>query len=279
MRFEIHLRHTKKLVPRGEESCSCRSRRCPGKQGDQPRYSGRSQEGGACCGAKVPTCDVFELALYSILSEVTMSQQISTSLLQEYLGFQGGSSLQAGSGRSNRGLCTWCGIRSVRSGRNDVPLVLGLEQTSDFRNSKTQLHEFGSCKGIANETGATWPQPVLLCDEAFIATCVLNPCSAKNGTPRRAVTLRIAKSIPSGCRSAVNARLCPASIVFLRFGCGSGQLNRHPSAVDIRDIFHSSSSIGPIPTYFKTSSHEDSRKVIFRNERRGTISDFYTPIF
>ena len=124
-----------------------------------------------------------DLVVYSIFSEVMLRQQIPTLMLQEYLGFQGGSSLRVEAGAATDGYALGAAFAQIRSGRSDVALVLGLQKTSDFYNFETKSREVGYWKGIANATDATWLQPVMPCSEAFLSTIVLNPRIAKYGAP------------------------------------------------------------------------------------------------
>ena len=124
-----------------------------------------------------------DLVVYSIFSEVMLRQQIPTLMLQEYLGFQGGSSLRVEAGAATDGYALGAAFAQIRSGRSDVALVLGLQKTSDFYNFETKSREVGYWKGIANATDATWLQPVMPCSEAFLSTFVLNPSIAKYGAP------------------------------------------------------------------------------------------------
>lgn len=123
--------------------------------------------------------------VYSIHSEAMLLQQIPTLLLQDYLGFQGLASTRLEAGAATEGYALAAASDRIRSGRDDIVLLIAVQKTSDFFDFESGSRETGYRRGNTIATDAIWLQQILPCPEAFMSTFCLEPRRAKHGGPTR----------------------------------------------------------------------------------------------
>jgi len=154
--------------------------------------------------------------VYSIHSEAMLLQQIPTLLLQDYLGFRGLASTRLEAGFATEGYAIATACNRIRSGQDDIVLVVAVQKTSDFFDLEGDSRETGYRRGNTIATDATWLQQILPCQEAFLSTFCLEPRLARHGGPTKEQMAAIA------VKNRRNATLNPEA-----------QLNTVPTVEDV----------------------------------------------
>jgi acetyl-CoA C-acetyltransferase len=132
--------------------------------------------------AKIPK-DVVDNVVYSIYCEVMLRQQIPSILMQDYLGFQGLSSLRVEAGAAGEGYALSAAYAQVASGMSDVTLFLALQKGGDFYDFNTRSRGDGFQNGMAISMDTTWQTPVNAGVPAWLTLFCLVPHMERYGSP------------------------------------------------------------------------------------------------
>lgn len=132
--------------------------------------------------AKIDKKDV-DHVVYSIYCESMIRQQIPSVIMQEYLGFQGLSSLRVEAGAAGEGYAFQAAFAQVASGLSDVTVLLALQKGGDFFDFNTRSRGDGFQNGMFISMDTTWLQPVMPSVPGFLSVHCLVPHMERYGGP------------------------------------------------------------------------------------------------
>lgn len=132
--------------------------------------------------AKISKKDVDNI-VYSIYCETMIRQQIPSTPMQDYLGFQGLSSLRVEAGAAGEGYSLTAAYAQIASGMSDITVYLALQKGGDFYDFSTRSRGDGFQNGMFISMDTTWLQPVMPSVPGFLTTFCLAPHIEKYGGP------------------------------------------------------------------------------------------------
>jgi acetyl-CoA acetyltransferase len=132
--------------------------------------------------AKIDKKDV-DHVVYSIYCESMIRQQIPSVIMQEYLGFQGLSSLRVEAGAAGEGYAFSAAFAQVAAGLSDVTVLLALQKGGDFFDFNTRSRGDGFQNGMFISMDTTWLQPVMPSVPGFLSVHCLVPHMERYGSP------------------------------------------------------------------------------------------------
>jgi len=132
--------------------------------------------------ARLPRSAV-DHVVYSIYCETMLRQQIPSILLQDYLGFQGLSSLRVEAGAATEGYALAAAYAQVAAGLSDITLVVAVQKGGDFYDFETRSRGDGFQNGLAISMDTTWLQPVMPGVPPMLTTFCLAPHIERYGGP------------------------------------------------------------------------------------------------
>lgn len=136
----------------------------------------------ALADAKISRQDI-DNVIYSIYCEVMLRQQIPTTMMQEYLGFQGLPCLRIEAGAAGEGYAFSAAYGQIASGMSDISLYLALQKGGDFYDFDTRSRGDGFQNGMFISMDTTWLQPVMPSVPAMLTTYCLAPHIDRYGGP------------------------------------------------------------------------------------------------
>lgn len=132
--------------------------------------------------AKISKKDI-DNVVYSIYCESMIRQQIPSTLMQDYLGFQGLPSLRVEAGAAGEGYALGAAYAQIISGMSDITLYVALQKGGDFYDFETRSRGDGFQNGMFISMDTTWLQPVMPSVPGFLSTFCLVPHMEKYGSP------------------------------------------------------------------------------------------------